>query len=278
MKWLSWCFRATARSLNLSTFIILHPHTAQAGRTEVILYMRVILYTWEPSWVIPKRRNRLTRASAWLNCCYLSDDVLVEYACFNQAAAARQSGKTCPLQLLSYWYSFRSSKAGQYADQGCPLAFGSLCSIRHTVQNCGMLPNIQNPNSWTYNFVEVSGHNLESFQTWGFHKQYLHYKPVSNNFCGGGGGVKSVSICDHRVHRVVTSAFWRTFIHECKISLGWWGWGVHAHPLLLHLPSPVKLQCTLQLSGQIHWPCFISCKDIYSVFVTVNSKEENSLS
>ncbi len=36
-------------------------------------------------------------------------------------------------------------------------------------------------------------------------------------------------------------------------------------PLLLHLPSPVKLQCTLQLSGQIHWPCFISCKDIYSV-------------
>ncbi len=31
-----------------------------------------------------------------------------------------------------------------------------------------------------------------------------------------------------------------------------------AHPLSLLLPSPVKLQCTLQLSGQIHWPCFIS--------------------
>jgi hypothetical protein len=30
------------------------------------------------------------------------------------------------------------------------------------------------------------------------------------------------------------------------------GWGVHAHPLLLHLPSPAKLQCTLQLSGQTH--------------------------
>ncbi len=37
----------------------------------------------------------------------------------------------------------------------------------------------------------------------------------------------------HRVHRVVTSAFWRTFSHEGKIRLGWWGWGVHAHPLLL---------------------------------------------
>ncbi len=74
----------------------------------------------------------------------------------------------------------------------------------------------------------------------------------------------------HRVHRVVTSAFWRTFsIHEGKISLGWWGWGVHAHPLLLHLPSPVKLQCTLQLNGQIHWPCFISRKDMYSVGISI---------
>ncbi len=54
----------------------------------------------------------------------------------------------------------------------------------------------------------------------------------------------------HRVHRVATAAFWRTFSHEGKIGPGWWGWGVHAYPLLLHLPSPVKLQCTLQLSGQ----------------------------
>jgi hypothetical protein len=38
-------------------------------------------------------------------------------------------------------------------------------------------------NSWTYNFVEVSGHDLESSQAWGFRIQYLHYKPVSNNFC-----------------------------------------------------------------------------------------------
>jgi hypothetical protein len=56
----------------------------------------------------------------------------------------------------------------------------------------------------------------------------------------------------HRVHRVVTAAFWHTFSHEGKIRPGWWGWGVHAHPLSLYLPSPVKLQCTLQLSGQIH--------------------------
>ncbi len=63
---------------------------------------------------------------------------------------------------------------------------------------------------------------------------------------------------NHRVHRVATAAFWRTFSDEGKICPGWWGWGVHAHPLSLHLPSPLKLECTLQLSGQIHWPCFIS--------------------
>jgi hypothetical protein len=62
----------------------------------------------------------------------------------------------------------------------------------------------------------------------------------------------SLHSSSHRVHRVVTSAFWRTFSHEGKIRLGWLGWGVHAHPFSLHLPSPVKLQCTLQLSGQIH--------------------------
>ncbi len=66
--------------------------------------------------------------------------------------------------------------------------------------------------------------------------------------------------CKHRVHRVATAAFWRTFSGEGKIGPGWWGWGVHAHPLSLHLPSPVKLQCTLQLSGQTHLPCFISRK------------------
>ncbi len=64
------------------------------------------------------------------------------------------------------------------------------------------------PNSWTYNFIEVSGHNLESSQTWGFRIQCLHYKPVSIHFCwgekwgkicsrgdlwGGGGGLKSAN-------------------------------------------------------------------------------------
>ncbi len=39
---------------------------------------------------------------------------------------------------------------------------------------------------------------------------------------------------NHRVHRVATAAFWRTFHHDGKISPGWWGWGMHAHPLLIY--------------------------------------------
>ncbi len=34
---------------------------------------------------------------------------------------------------------------------------------------------------------------------------------------------------------------------------------MHAHPLSLYLPSRTKLQCTLQLRGQIHSPYFILC-------------------
>ncbi len=30
---------------------------------------------------------------------------------------------------------------------------------------------------------------------------------------------------NHKVHSVATTAFWRTFSHEGKISPGWWGWG-----------------------------------------------------
>jgi hypothetical protein len=44
----------------------------------------------------------------------------------------------------------------------------------------------QKPNSWTCNFVEVSGKNLESSQTWDFRIQCLHYKAVSNPFCSRG--------------------------------------------------------------------------------------------
>ncbi len=79
------------------------------------------------------------------------------------------------------------------------------------------------------------------------------------------------SFSDHRVestHRVATAAFWRTFHHDGKISPGWRGRGVYAHPLSLNLPSGTKLQCTLQLSGQIHLPYFIST-NIYSVSLTL---------
>ncbi len=34
-------------------------------------------------------------------------------------------------------------------------------------------------------------------------------------------------------HRVAIANFWRPFYHKGKIHPGWWGWGVHTHPLSL---------------------------------------------
>ncbi len=48
--------------------------------------------------------------------------------------------------------------------------------------------------------------------------------------------------------------FLRSFHHDGKNSPGWWGWGVHALPLSLYLPSRTKLWCTLQLRGLITPP------------------------
>ncbi len=59
----------------------------------------------------------------------------------------------------------------------------------------------------------------------------------------------------HKVHRVATATFWRTFHCDGKIGAGDSG-GVYALPLSLYLPSPAKLWCTLQLRGQPHPPYF----------------------
>ncbi len=82
----------------------------------------------------------------------------------------------------------------------------------------------------------------------------------------------------HRVHRVATAAFWRTFSHKGKNQPWLVRVGGARPPLLLHLPSPVKLQCTPQLSGQTgqtHQPCFISCKNMCSVACTQDSVHTN---
>jgi hypothetical protein len=53
---------------------------------------------------------------------------------------------------------------------------------------------------------------------------------------------------NHRVHRVATVAFWRTFDHEGKLAQAGEDGGCMPPPSL-HLPSRRKLQCTLQLRG-----------------------------
>ena len=52
---------------------------------------------------------------------------------------------------------------------------------------------------------------------------------------------KFLSLTPQSMHRVATATFWRTCHHDGKICPGWWGWGVHSHPLSLYLPSRTKL-------------------------------------
>jgi hypothetical protein len=72
---------------------------------------------------------------------------------------------------------------------------------------------------------------------------------------GGRCGVKP-----QKTHRVAMATFWRIFHHDGKLSPSWWGWGVHAQPLSLYLPSSTKLwyENTIQRREQIHFPYFYS--------------------
>jgi hypothetical protein len=62
--------------------------------------------------------------------------------------------------------------------------------------------------------------------------------------------------------RLAMATFWRTFHHDGKYSPAWCGWGKHALPLSLYLPSRAKLWCTLQLKRQIHSSYF--CSTLFS--------------
>ncbi len=88
----------------------------------------------------------------------------------------------CPIRDKPTQFSYLSSQRG-----------GETMILQHIIPSakfkCRVFTRTLKPNSWTYNFVEISGHNLlESSQTWGFRIQCLHYKPVANNFCLSGGG------------------------------------------------------------------------------------------
>jgi hypothetical protein len=55
----------------------------------------------------------------------------------------------------------------------------SVQIVKHCVSElapCINWPLVQKPNSWTYNHVEVSEHNLESYQTLGFCMDFLKHR------------------------------------------------------------------------------------------------------
>ncbi len=69
-------------------------------------------------------------------------------------------------------------------------------------------------------------------------------------------------------HRLAIADICRTSHHDVKISPGWWGWEVHAHPPFSLLPSRRKLQCRSCWEADT-LPVFHPLPYMYSVFTTV---------
>ena len=65
---------------------------------------------------------------------------------------------------------------------------------------------------------------------------------------------KTRSADSQSTHRMaMATSFWHTFHRDGKISPAWWGWGMHAHPLSLYLPSRTMLQCRYQCTVCFSW-------------------------
>ncbi len=86
------------------------------------------------------------------------------------------------------------------------------------------------------------------------------------------------------IHRVSTEypqsgngPFLAYIHHDGKIIPAWCGWGVHALPLSLFLPSRAKLRRTLQLRGQMHSPLFLLYPYMYSVFSLQSNAEATAM-
>jgi hypothetical protein len=81
------------------------------------------------------------------------------------------------LDFLQCWQCWRQRAGALYCRlcNDCLLDTFIVCvDIRHDLTS--KPKRVQKPNSWTYNFVEVSGHNLESSRTWGFCLDFLNQR------------------------------------------------------------------------------------------------------
>ncbi len=120
-----------------------------------------------------------------------------------------------------------------------------------TASENGILLSLK-PHSWTYNFAEVSGNNLESSQTWGFCIQCLHYKPVSNHFAQAGAGSKSVSRgdCEQQGEKL-----FETFVPITPKNLASGLWSSEALRLFFFIfPSSFRTPWRGHFRGQRSWP------------------------
>ncbi len=118
------------------------------------------------------------REDEWNNCFKVRP-----LSCPFCSKSAKIRPQICQAPLLFIWFWLMRPINRPIGNSDCVPPNSLADNTQCTASQCNLKLN-----SWTYNFVEVSGHNLESYQTWGFHIKCLPYKPIENHFCSGGRG------------------------------------------------------------------------------------------
>ncbi len=110
------------------------------------------------------------------------------------------------------------------------------------------------------NIQYINGTWLTRFHCWFFPNSCNQFSPITRPKMLALVQQHFPKSATHRVH-----IDWLSGIHSIMkenqprlVKAKGGGGVVHAHPLSLYSPSRTKLQCTLQLRGQIHSPYFIS--------------------
>ncbi len=134
-----------------------------------------------------KNRNFLSIGLTFLQICTKSSENFTAHGC---TLCRRKLIKGDTLQIVWNHYKIEIIRFIKYF-LGSRLAVSTSLyrSLRLLPTGTWKSKTDQKPNSWTYNFVEVSGHNLASFFRLKVSVYNVHTKnPFQTNFAGEGGG------------------------------------------------------------------------------------------
>jgi hypothetical protein len=95
--------------------------------------------------------------------------LLIDSSSFYSRTAPTPSLPQIWFMWWTFWYKQYNPTVHLGGWASCRSAVNTFTHFQVSVRD-------QKPNSWTYNFVEISRHNLESSQAWGFCMDFLNHR------------------------------------------------------------------------------------------------------